>query len=260
MQPTFDSDGPHSLGPQNPASPAGHHFQVEERELPRVSRLLEDSFKDLQDNFTGYLALGLPLLCVAMGFGLFGGLAAFIGMFTLTSSGDPDAAVGLFFGGIFVFFIVMIALTIPMQAAQGRAIWRNLKDGEELSFKAATKDMGKDVVGILVLHFVIMLLTFVGAVFFFFPALIVAMLCSFALPAMIAHGVGPFEAIALSAGHARRHLWWHAKFWFLGTLVLMAASQVPILGTLLAGPWFFNYSLRAYRAAFGDGETLPIGS
>lgn len=245
---------------QNPASPAGHHFQVEERELPRVSRLLEDSFKDLQDNFTGYLALGLPLLCVALVFGLFAGIVAFVGMFTLAASGNPDAEIGFFFGGIFLITAVTILLTIPMQVAQGRAIWRNLKDGEELSFKAATKELGKDVGGIMVLHLVIMFLTFVGAVFFIFPALLVAMLCSFALPAMIAHRVGPFEAIALSAGHARRHFWWHVKFWFLGTLVLMAASQVPILGTLLAGPWFFNYSLRAYRAAFGDGETLPIGA
>ncbi len=248
------------MGHQNPGSPAGHHFEVKERELPRATKLLEESFKDLQDNFGGYFVVGLPIFCVAMVVSVLSVGFFFLGMIPLMATGN-DESIFMFFGIWFVALLgTSVLVTLPMQASQGRAVWRHLTNGEPMTFTGAFKDVSRDLPSLFAAQILITVLSLVGLLFFFFPMLIVAMFCSFTIPAILVHRLGAFEALSLSFSHARRNPWWHFKVWMVGILVTAAASQVPLLGAIMAGPWLFSYTFRAYRAAFGDGETLPINS
>ena len=150
---------------------------------------------------------------------------------------------------------VLTIVTTPLQAGIFRAVWGHLDRGEELSFGATFSAATSDLGGTYALALLTFVLTFVGLLCFYLPGLLAGLAVDFALPALVVHQLSAVESIKRSALHVRDHFVWHLGFWAIGFLILMVASQVPIVGTAVGIPLYAAYKLRGYRVLWpNDGS------
>jgi hypothetical protein len=229
--------------------------RLNEAGLPRPLDLLSDSVNDLFKNFVPYLLAGLGIVCVTLPLSLvlFGGalaVAAFVGVAL-----EAEDLMGLLFGvGAIGAIGVLVVVTAPLNAGLTRGMWAWIDEGRPLRFGSAFTDLNQDALSVIGLAWLLLMMTGTGLVFCYLPALIPGLLFSFALPAVAIHRRGVFEALGVSARHVTQHFVWHLGYHFLGLGIVLVASQIPLIGTMIGGPIYLSYTLRAYRAIFGAGS------
>lgn len=227
-------------------------------ELPAATDLAREAFEDLTNNFVPFLMAGLGVMVVVT-VGVMIGMFLILGVsFAGALAEDAMIMLAAMFVGYGAFFLVLMVILPPIYASLIRSVWAYLTQGEPLSFTSGFSSASQDIGPVYGVFFIATFLSLIGMMMCYLPGLIASMFLGFALPAVAVHRLGPMEAVRLSAGHVRDHLQWHAVLFLLGVAAMIVGSMIPFVGSLVATPWYYAYYLRAYRAAFGDGE-LPKG-
>ena len=129
----------------------------------------------------------------------------------------------------------------------------HLTEGEELGIGAPFTRMGTDLFQVILLAVAQLVLTLIGVLMCYLPALLVSLFLGFAFPALIVHRLGAFEAIGLSVRHVKDNFGWHLGYWGLGLAILFVAQAIPFVGIMVGLPFYFAYQLKAYTQVFGTG-------
>ena len=227
--------------------------------LPDVMRLFTDTLNDLVANFVDYflagLGLFLPVFVVTMVLVTGAMVLGFAPMVLGAIVDEPElgSLAGMFvmLGAILVAAFVATAAVAPLQASLGRAVVARIESGEKLGIGSSYSRAGVDVFGILGLTFAQLGLTLIGVMMCYVPGLLVGVALSFALPAMIVHRLGVFEAISRSVKHTVENPLWHLGFFGLGFVILFVGQNVPLVGPVLALPFWLMYTIRGYIGVYG---------
>ncbi|MBN2799699.1 MAG: hypothetical protein JXX28_11180 [Deltaproteobacteria bacterium] len=228
--------------------------------LPPVTDLLMDTFADLRDNLVEYLlaALGMLLVMIPAMLVLYGLMA--LGVVPGLLAQDEVMLVLGVYAGIFVALPVFALILLFPSVSLSRAAWHHVAEEEPLGISSPFSRLFEDVGSVLLLKLLLGVLTVVGLMMCYLPALLVAIATVFALPALIAHRLSPVAALKLSLEHTQRNLTWHLGFWGLGFVVTLVAGYIPIVGGLLGMVFYQVYVMKGYKAVFGAGPEPVIAA
>ena len=251
---------------ETPAPPGVAPSTAPSDQLPDVMKLFTATLNDLVANFVDYflagLGLFLPVFVVTLGLVLGALVLGFVPMVLGTAFDQPE--LGSLFGMIAMFVAIFAAVFLataavaPLQASLGRAMLARIETGERLTIASAYNRSMVDVFPVFGLTFAQLALTMLGVMMCYLPGLIVGVALTFALPAMIVHRLGPFEAIGRSLKHTMANPLWHLGFFGLGFVILFVGQQVPLIGPVLSLPFWLGYTLRGYIGVYG-GSTATAG-
>jgi len=231
---------------------------VEGGELPSVIELLIELWNDIKADWVQYalVSVGYALVLFPLTIGLV--VVMFAGF--VPGLVIEDELVMIL--GFLVTYILAIfgsfVVQGPIMASVVRALWHHEVDGEEMGIGSPFNRMFANLPSVVAVLLITMVLTFAGALFCYVPAFLVGIATVFALPAAAVHGLGPIDAIRLSARHAIQHFGWHAALWGLAFAIMLVLMYVPLVGTFAGAIFYYAYIVRAYRRVFGDGE-VPFG-
>lgn len=242
---------------EEPASPAPPP-SVEPGALPDVMKVFTNTLDDLMKHFVDYLLAGLgmmlPVFVITFGLVIGALVVGFVPMLIGAALDEPElgslAGIVVMTGAIIVATLIATVLTAPLQASLARALVEHQFSGEKLGFGSAYSRATVDLPGVLGLTFAQIALALIGLMMCYFPALIVGLVLSFALPGLIVHRLGVVEAIKRSVQHTVANPLWHLGFFALGFVILFVGQNVPLIGPLLSIPFWLAYTLRGYLAAY----------
>ncbi len=228
-------------------------------DLPSVMDVLVETFEDCREHFVGYLlsGLGVTLTMIPVAFvAVFAVIAAMaLGAVPGVMMENEDlVGIGVLLGyivGFGVLFVVTIMIAPPLRASVGRAVLSRITLKSELAIGDAFGTWRTDMWKVIGTQLLLSFLIFVGAMFCYFPALIVVFLVGFAMPAVIVHRLGPVEAVQLSMNHAMAHPGWHLGFFGVSFGIGLALAYVPFIGPALTVTFLQSFQLRCYTAIFG---------
>ncbi len=234
--------------------------------LPDVVEVLTEVLQDARDNLVGYLLSGVGVMVLAVGIVvavmvLF--IAGAIVPAVLTQVLGMPAELGtvltlLAMLATYVLAIFGIVLvTAPMSASIARAVLAHQRGEAPLGVTASFSDLFTDLGQVLLLTLISGVLSFVGMLFCYVPALLVSLALGFAFPAIIVHRKGAIAAITLSFQHVRDHFQWHLGYWGLGLAILFIGQAIPLVGPMLSLPVYYGYQLKMYTLLYGDGAPEP---
>lgn len=114
------------------------------------------------------------------------------------------------------------------------------------AFRTAQTGAGS-AAGVAVL---VILLTLLGVVLCYFPALLVGLALVHALPLVALHRRGAWQSLGMSYQVVRQDLGFHASFYGILVLLHMICHNIPVVGTMFV----LAFHVRVHRELFGDGE------
>ena len=237
-----------------PAGPKVEGIGPDSHELPPVVDLFMDTMNDFQVHWKGHLLLGFgamlvafPLIMVIVGVSITPMLAGIV------LESQLLMLLGMFvymFGIIGGSAVIMGPITFAIFSAENRHL-----DGEEdaLGFGGVFRHMFDRIFSAIGYQLIAMGLGMVGLLFFIVGAWAVQIAIGLALPALVVHRMGLGGAFKQSVLHMKDNPVWHLGFWGLGFVTMMIAGNIPIVGYAIGLPFLASYTLRGYRAVFGNG-------
>lgn len=224
-------------------------------ELPPIMETVNEVIADLQANFMGYFLAGIGFALTMIPLIIVMYVLIFVPMIPgLIAENDTLIGLGVLVGSL-LGIGGLIATIGPLQAGLYRAVWRNITESEPLSFGSAFSNAFEDAGSSIALTLMIGLLVMIGLPFCYVGALFASFATCFAMPAFIAHKVGPVGAIQFSIRHAIAHPGWHAAIWGISFVCGMLAGNIPIVG-MVALVANIAIQMRLYRKAFGDNPPV----
>lgn len=177
-----------------------------------------DGFKHLSDNWGKYVRPYLMFIGVVFGgallFGCMGGVGSFGVGLIAQNLGSAGSIVSLLFALVMgVLSLAFAGAIAPLAMGLTKAVQGNLR-GEEVPANVITGEFKNFIPAVLLVVLIGVGVT-LGTIACFFPGLIFAFACSFALPIMADRGGSPVDAIK-------------------GSIAMVQAQPVPILLFLLA--------------------------
>jgi hypothetical protein len=235
-----------------PATPSSRRDPSPGGEHPDVVGLLTDTWKDFSANLAGYAMLGVAAAVVMVPLAFLVVAVAIGPMMVGVATENEDLILLGMIPYVLGLLLGLPLINVPVQNGLYHAINRHL-DGEEgtLGFGAFFSGMFTRVGAMLVFQYVLTAAALIGTMMCFLPGLLVQVVFSMATAALVVHRLGPFAALGRSSRHFQQDMKWHFGYWGLGWMVLMIASNLPIVGLVFGLPFAASYHLRGYRAVFG---------
>jgi hypothetical protein len=242
-------------------------------QLPPVGPLLSETLSAFTRELGPYALAGLGqlvvLLPIVMGVSIFAYVIAIVLAIgaaagsTAISHGGSDQGAALFSVGMIAAMTLLVlgmvflmnVLLAPVFGSLYRAVARHQRGEQELSFGAPFSSLGTRLGSGIVVMSSVSVLVLLGALACYFPALLVAMLCSLAFPLVALHGLRPFAALGRSFAHVRQNFKWHLGYFGYSLLVNLVANYVPVVGPMFV----LAFQVRVYREVFGDGDEPNFG-
>ncbi|MEL6349564.1 MAG: hypothetical protein AAFV53_41055 [Myxococcota bacterium] len=240
-------------------------------ERPDLSELLSETMNEFTENLSSYAMAGLgqmlilfPVilitifgLYIALGLGVVGMIVGGAGLAAVLP--EDLVALGAVLGPFIMISVIGIgsiaaiglvtAVTAPLHASLVRAIVAHQRGEQPLEWTSAFSTLTENVSAVIFGALTLTVLSILLAMMCYLPALLPLIFLTFA-PSLIAiHGHGAMDGLRLAAQHARAHLGWHATFGLIGFVMLMVASNIPVIGPMFV----VAFHVRAYRRVFGDG-------
>ncbi len=249
-------------------------------EFPAIGDLLTETMEEFQDNMAKYVLAGvgqflviMPVVFVGI-FVLYFGIA--IGMGVVMVCGAIIGGLlaeyvneGLGFlvlmltqlGSILVPILFLVAfigglaaLLAPFNASLVRAVAGHQRGELELDFPAVFATVGKDLPKVIGAGILLGMMSTVGLMMCYFPALAVPIVFGFVAPLVALHRLGAIDGVKTALAHFMAHSSWVGTLGVVYLGLSMVAAYVPILGPA----FILAFHVRAYRKVFGDGETAVL--
>jgi len=162
------------------------------------------------------------------------------------------------FGGGLALLLVLVLFWISfIGAGMYRAAFRQL-DGNKIEFSDIWS--GGDLIGKMAITLVLVgLLTLVGALLCYFPALIVGGVLYFAQPLVVRKGLSPTEALRASYELASQDWLMFTLFAFVVGLIAQIGVYACYIGIIFSLPLAYTISAFAYRDCFEPGSVAATG-
>ena len=262
--------------PEPEAKPKNYSTEPEPGgRLPDVGQLFTETMNEFMDNIGPYVLAGLGLTVVVVPITfltifvayavIFGGIfgISIVGAIAAVAAAEVSEGLAGFvmlvfqilalvvpFGGFFLLIAGMMALLAPLNASLARAVAEQQRGGKKLDFSSTFSSITRDLVKVISVAGMMGLMTTLGALACYVPALGVLFLFGFAISMVALHRMAPVTALKANLAHAMAHLQWHVLFGALYLVVFMVGSYVPVVGSMFV----VAFHVRAYRTIFGDGD------
>lgn len=194
----------------------------------RVGTVISKTFSTFGDNFFKFFILSLLMFVPVVVFGTFTSFF-FIDAADATTLPDPNSFIATIFG---IMAVMMISIALVLSAITYGSI--EYQAGKPVAFFGMLARAVKTLVPVVIASVLIALLYMLGAIFLIVPGIIAVLMFSMTVPAIVAEGLGPIDAMRRSRELTHGYKWPILGAFFTVVIIIQIVEMILTFGITAA--------------------------